>query len=133
VAPIPGACAGFRLFATVRDLLAIGRALLTVEFGRLRRGPGPLLRSLRLRGSRHPERSPESRVRLRRVIAAVDARFPGGGNCYRRALLEIAVDPTAAHEPLRLGLRPEGGARSGHAWLDSSGEPAGRYEIELSV
>ena len=117
----------------IRELLAILGALPTVEIGRRRKGPGPLLRSLRLRGSQCIKRGERDRARLRRVIAAVDARFPDGGNCYRRALLEIAVDPTAAREPLRLGLRPEGGARSGHAWLDSSGEPAGRYEIELSV
>jgi hypothetical protein len=131
--PIPGACAGSRLLPTVRDLLAIGRALPIVELGRLRQGPGPLLKSLRLRGSRRPERTPQDRARLRRIIAAVDASFPGGGNCYRRALLEISLDPAAAREPLRLGLRPEGGSRSGHAWLDSSGEPGGRYEVELSV
>src|SRR5450631_2007492 len=94
--PVPEVSAGFRLLGAIRDLLAIGRALATVEFGRFRSGPGPLLKSLRLRGSRRPERRPEDRARLRRVIAVVDARFPGGGNCYRRALLEIAVDPAAA-------------------------------------
>jgi hypothetical protein len=117
----------------VRDLLSVLRALPVVELGRLRKGPSPLVKALRLRGSRGARRSQDERVRLRRVIAAVDARLPGGGNCYRRALLEIAIDPTSAGEPLRMGLRFEGGPRSGHAWLPSSGDPADRYEAEFSV
>jgi hypothetical protein len=57
---------------------------------------------------------------LRRLIRAVDARMPGGPNCYRRALLEIGLDAGAAREPLKMGLHPHGGPKSGHAWL---GEP----------
>jgi len=43
--------------------------------------------------------------------------LPDGGNCYRRALLELALDPTAAAEPLVFGLKQGGGSGSGHAWL----------------
>jgi hypothetical protein len=63
----------------------------------------------------------------------IDARFLGGGNCFRRALLEIAVDPDAATEPLRFGLREDGGVGSGHAWLASSTEPRCRFDAEFSA
>jgi hypothetical protein len=61
----------------------------------------------------------------------VDGRLPDGGNCYRRALLAIALDAGAAQDPLVLGLDARGGPASGHAWL---GERRGReepYPVEL--
>jgi hypothetical protein len=68
---------------------------------------------------------------LRRLIRGVDACLPGGGNCYRRALLEVALDPAAAAEPLHLGLREHGGPRSGHAWLGDRRDSGEAYDAEF--
>jgi hypothetical protein len=103
--------------ATVAELLRVLRALPAVEYGRRRSGPAPLLAALRARGRQGVVRSEEERRGLRRVIRLVDRFFPTGGNCYRRALLELALDPTSAREPLHLALRQYGGPQSGHAWL----------------
>jgi hypothetical protein len=99
------------------ELLRILRALPAVEFGRRRSGPAPLLAALRARGRQGVVRSDEERRRLRRLIRLVDRFYPTGGNCYRRALLELSLDPTSAREPLHLALRQHGGPQSGHAWL----------------
>ena len=119
--------------AFFRDLLLVLRVFSTVELGRVRVTPRALLRSLRARGSRGRLRTDPERARLRRIIKAVDACFLGGGNCYRRALLEIAVDPIAAATPLNLGLRTGGGPRSGHAWLGPPDQSRARYDAEFSV
>jgi hypothetical protein len=116
-----------------RDVLVVLRALPAVEFGRVRVAPASLLKSLRARGGRGRARTDLERARLTRIIRLVDAFFLGGRNCYRRALLEIAVDPIAAATPLNLGLRTGGGPRSGHAWLGPPDEPRVRYDAEFSV
>lgn len=64
-------------------------------------------------------RSPDERLVLRRAIAAIDRRFPGGANCVRRSLLEMALDREAGKEELFAGFRRGGGLASGHAWLGS--------------
>ena len=99
-----------------------------VERGRLDSGPAPLVARLRGQGRRGIVRSVGQRQTLRRVIRLVDAAFPGGGNCYRRALLEIALDPTAAAEPLHLALREHGGPQSGHAWLGPTPDTNETYD-----
>ena len=122
-----------RPWVFARDLLLVSWAAPSVEYGRLSNGPGPLLAKLRERGRRGPLRTEGERASLAKIVRVVDACFPGGGNCYRRALLAIAVDPIAATAPLNLGLRRDGGPRSGHAWLGSSHEPNVRYDAEFSV
>jgi hypothetical protein len=117
----------------VRDLVAVLRAAPLVERGRLRSGPESLLRTLRARGLAGQPRTDRERRRLARIIRIVDACFPGGGNCYRRSLLEIAVDPVASATPLHLGLRSGGGPRSGHAWLGAKTDAPQRYDAEFSL
>ena len=68
---------------------------------------------------------------MRRVIRLVDRFFPAGPNCYRRALVEMAMDSGAAKEQLHLGLNLSSGV-AGHAWL-SSDAPAAAYEAEFRV
>jgi hypothetical protein len=98
-----------------------------VEVGRRCVGPKPLLAMLRRRGVRSRERDPRARARLQQVIDWVDRRFPDGGNCYRRALLEVALDRTAAREPFQMGFHlslPEADGAApepGHAWLGKRG------------
>lgn len=124
---------GQKMRSLLRDIALVLKAAAGVEFGRLRLGPHPLLKTLRARGLSGVARTDAERAQLTKIVRLVDRCFPGGGNCYRRVLLEIAVDPVAAKTPLNMGLRAGGGLRSGHAWLASSTEPAARYDAEFSV
>jgi hypothetical protein len=100
---------------------------------RSRRGPLSLVHQLRLRGRRCRIRPEADRARLKRIIRLVDRCFPSGGNCYRRVLIEIAMDAGAAVEPFHLGLRAHGGTGSGHAWLGQSDAPTVPYEVQLDI
>jgi hypothetical protein len=114
------------------DVRAVLKAAPIVERDRRRLGPAPLLARLRGEAKAFRERTPAERRRLGQIVSFVDFCMPGGGNCYRRALLQIAVDPQAADDVLRFGLRAHGGPQSGHAWLE--GQPSGgRYDAEFSA
>lgn len=76
-------------------------------------------------------RSATDRARLQRLIRLVDRVFPDGGNCYRRSLLEIALDSTASKETLYMGLKQHGALNSGHAWLESEGSPRESYDARF--
>jgi hypothetical protein len=99
-----------------------------VEWGRRRIGPAPLVERLRERGARGARRSDSDREDLRRVIRFVDRRFPDGGNCFRRVLLEIALDPVSASQPVHMAVRHHGGAGSGHAWLGDIQDTPDAYD-----
>lgn len=114
---IGGTTATTRMVGALGDLAAVLLALPGVELGRMFLGPAPLVARMRAFSKRLPERAASERTRLRRVIASVDARLPGGANCYRRSLLEVALDPDAAAEPFFLGLASSGGHGSGHVWI----------------
>jgi hypothetical protein len=92
---------------------------------------GAVARSRRV-GSLNRVRPAPERERLQRAISLVDRCLPGGGNCVRRALLEMALDGGAAGEAFLAGLRSEGGPGSGHAWLAShdTREP---YDAVISI
>jgi Transglutaminase-like superfamily len=115
-----------------RDLIW---ASLIVPFVELLRNGTSLHRATRIaRALSHGvPRSPEGRLKLRRAIAAVDARFPDGGNCLRRSLLEIALDAGAAAETLYAGFQARGGRNSGHAWLASHPDQAERYDAVVTL
>jgi hypothetical protein len=72
-----------------------------------------------------------ARRRLHRIISLVDRLLPRPANCYRRALVEIAMDAGAATEPLHFGLRAGGGKDSGHAWLGAQPAVGARYDAEF--
>jgi hypothetical protein len=112
----------------VRDLLSVVCLSVRVDLSRRRIGPQQLVAALRVRGMSARRRSPFQRSRLRRLIATVDRFFPSGGNCYRRALVEIGMDADAAEEPFYLGLRAGGGKNSGHAWLSSEPVAPNKYD-----
>jgi hypothetical protein len=116
-----------------RDLAVAVAALVFVEKRRRSFGPEAVLREARHRGLNGRRRSSAARRTLRRLIRLVDACFPGGGNCYRRALAEIASDPEAAGERLVVGLRSGGGSRSGHAWLAGNRDSVARYDAEIAL
>jgi len=122
-----------RVLRALRLLPELGRVLRVlpeVEIGRRREGPEPLAARLRRRARR--ARGEKGREELRRVIRWVDARMPGGPNCYRRVLLETVLDAGAARERIVLGLRKGGGKASGHAWLEGQDEGEG-YEARFRV
>lgn len=101
---------------------------------RARRGASPVeaVAAARMRGQRSIRRTCLERERLRRWISRIDRVVPND-NCYRRALMEIALDAGAAEEPLRLGFVHGGGPLSGHAWL---GDRRGReqpYDAEITL
>ena len=124
------------LAAKAAYLVEAGRVLWLlprIELERRRRGTGAVVAATRARGRRQAPRTPDSAARLRRVIAWIDRRMPAGPNCYRRALLTIALDAAAATRPLRFGLRPGGGVGSGHVWIAGSDEPGVRYDVEFEM
>jgi hypothetical protein len=116
--------------AELAEVVIVG---LRVDLSRTRRGPLRLLPELRARGSRCRARGPVDRSWLRKMIVLVDRFFPSGANCYRRALMEIALDANAAAEPLNLGLQAHGGPRSGHAWLAERRDETTPYDAEFSL
>jgi hypothetical protein len=81
------------------------RLLRIVDAGRAKDTPEHILAAMRERGRKtERRRGPIGRARLRRAIGWVDALGPGGASCYRRILLESALDAGAARETVVFGL-----------------------------
>ncbi|HZY04793.1 MAG TPA: hypothetical protein VFF02_14975 [Anaeromyxobacteraceae bacterium] len=118
------------LLAELWRVLAVA---VPVELDRRRLGTRPAVRHARWRGARARARDGTGRARLRRAVAAVDARWPGGPNCLRRALLEASLDAEAAGEAVTLHLSAAGGPGSGHARLSSVPEDGRAYDLTLSL
>jgi len=116
------------LWETLRVLLAVPG----VELRRRRSSLHNAVQAVRQRSSLRPSRSSKGRIRLRRAIAIVDARLPGGPNCVRRSLLEMALDRGAAREKLFAGFVSGGGPKSGHAWLESESGTR-RYDAVIAI
>jgi len=112
-------------FWTLPEIGRVLGVLARIERARRKRGPRPLLEELRQQGSRAAQRDEHGRRCLRRAIRWVDACL--GPNCYRRVLLEVALDRGAASEPIRFGLKADGARMAGHAWL--GGDDPGSYDI----
>jgi hypothetical protein len=117
----------------LREFIGVLRALVFVERRRRSLSPAAVLDLARARGRSGRARSPLERHRLRRLLRSVDALVPSGGNCYRRALAEIAMDRNAAEERLLVGLRSGGGRGSGHAWLAGNRDTVERYDAEIAL
>ena len=117
----------------LRELWRVMLALLPVELDRRRLGVRPAVRRARARGARARAREGAARARLRGLVAAVDARWPGGPNCLRRALLEASLDAAAAREPIHLHLCAAGGPGSGHARLASVPGDGRAYDLTVSL
>ncbi len=90
--------------AFARELLRVLRTMPEAERRRRHDTPEQAVSAMRARGRRRHARSPIGRARLRRAIGWVDALFPGGPNCLRRTLTELALDRGAAGETLVFGL-----------------------------
>ncbi|MBX3227140.1 MAG: hypothetical protein KIT84_35610 [Labilithrix sp.] len=103
-----------RLALEIARALSVARA---AERLRLHAGPAEAVATQRRRGARRRRRSARGRRRLRRAITMVDARWPGGGNCFRRVLIELALDAGAARERLVFGLDV---GRTGHVAFEGT-------------
>jgi hypothetical protein len=87
-------------------------------------------------GKNAKTRSVGDRRALVGMIAIIDRLWYGGPNCYRRVLLEIAMDAGAAREVVKMGFRSSGGQGSGHAWLGEAVAIEGRrqhYDAIVSI
>jgi hypothetical protein len=113
------------------ELLRVLSVAARIDQARTREGPTPLVARLRAEGRTQPRRDRAARQRLQWAVSAVDARFPDGGNCYRRVLIEMALDAGAAREPVFFGLRSGGGVGTGHAYFAS--DDAGRRDAEAQT
>jgi hypothetical protein len=117
---------------TLANLLSALAALPVAEWRRRTVSLHHAVALARADAAGRPKRTATARQQLRRVIAAVDARMPGGPNCVRRSLMEMSLDAGAARELLHAGLRRGGGPGSGHAWLKS--QPVSEsYDVVISV
>lgn len=83
---------------------------------------------MRARGAAAHARGPVGRARLRRAIGWIDALAPGGANCYRRVLLEIALDAGAAGERLVFGLDV---GRTGHVAFEDREERS--FDVSFTI
>ena len=120
------------LLPTLLEVCRVLGSLPRVESARRCQGPRPLLEGLRRRARSAPKRDPRGRERLRRAIRWVDA-WIGGGNCYRRSLLEIALDRGAAAEPFLMGFTLAGEQLSGHAWVAAEGSSQANYQFTVQL
>jgi hypothetical protein len=105
------------------------RILGDVERSRTTSTPRDAVTCARRRGRAALRRGPAARAALKRLIVSVDAAFPSGPNCYRRALLESSLDRGAAEEKIHFALDV---GRTGHAWLDSDPERQ-RFDVVFAV
>lgn len=128
-----------KVLANSSEVLALGQELLTVlpflliiERFRSTTGPGEAVDAARRIGRGMRERNRTRRAILRRAILWTDRRLFSESNCYRRVLLEIALDKGAAREKVMMGFREGGGAGSGHAWLESD-PPVMSYDAVVSL
>jgi hypothetical protein len=94
-------------------------------------GPETATALARRMGRRATARSLQSRSRLRRVIGFVDRLL--GANCYRRVLLELALDREAAGDPIYLGIRGREGGGPGHAWRGHDARLEAQYEAVFRI
>ena len=121
-----------RVGGLLRDALRALPVLIWAEHVRLRSSLHEAAHLSRKQGANCIKRSPERRLQLRHIIARFDAYMPGGPNCLRRSLAEMAMDPDSARERLYAGLRSGGGVKSGHAWLESVPTPE-RYDAVVTI
>ncbi len=118
-----------------RDLLPLALEVLRVlpvlrvaERARTASSPEEAVAAMRARGERRRARAPQARSRLRLAIRWVDARFPGGGNCFRRTLAELALDRGAARDTLVFGLDV---GRTGHVAF--AGAEDTTFDVTFSI
>jgi hypothetical protein len=101
------------------ELARVVRLVRAVDDRRKTDAPASAVAAMRAIGRNAKLRGPIGRARLRRAIGWVDALLPGGASCYRRILLEIALDAGAARETIIFGLDV---GRTGHVAFENREE-----------
>lgn len=99
-----------------------------VDRARRNETPERALAAIRAMGGARITRGPIGRARLRRAVGWVDALMPGGASCYRRILLEVALDGGAARETVVFGL--DVGA-TGHVAFDGREERT--FDVSFAI
>jgi hypothetical protein len=95
------------MLGQIREVVSVSRA---VDRLRSEVGPADLLTQLRQQGGTRTRRDQSARRRLHRLISVIDRLLPRPANCYRRALVEIAMDAGASHSislSVRVGARTQ--------------------------
>lgn len=110
------------------ELARVVRLVRTVDAQRRRSSPREVVEAMRSRGRRATARGPVGRARLRRAIGWADAVSRGGASCYRRVLLEIALDAGAARETLVFGLDV---GSTGHVAFEGREERA--FDVSFAI
>lgn len=88
----------------VTELARVTRVAREAERLRMNVGPAEAVARQRAKGRRKRRRDAPTRQELRTAVNWLDAKWPGGGNCFRRVLIELALDAGAAEERLVFGL-----------------------------
>jgi hypothetical protein len=84
-----------------------------------RKGNGAVaLKMARSVGQFRRRRSPSGRLLLRRFLYQFDKVLPGS-NCFRRVLLEVALDSGSSAESVCFGVDTGANPFSGHVWIES--------------
>lgn len=110
------------------ELARVVPLVLTVDHARRNETPQRALAAIRAMGEAQISRGPIGRARLRRAVGWVDAMMPGGASCYRRILLEVALDGGAARETVVFGL--DVGA-TGHVAFE--GREERRFDVSFAI
>jgi hypothetical protein len=121
------------LLPTLREVVRVLRVLRLVEDARQARGPQSILSALRDQAAQALPRDERGRRCLRRAILWVDGAMGDGGNCYRRSLLEMALDRNAAALPFAMGFSQAGDHLTGHAWLAGEAAPAEPFDFVIQL
>ena len=117
--------------ATEAFLVELARTLRVAracEKARTRMTPEEAVRNAQQLGKLARSRGPLGRARLRRAISWVDAAM--GENCYRRVLLEVALDGGAACEKVVFSLDV---GKKGHVALDGRDETTAAFDIAFAI
>lgn len=121
------------LCCTLPLVVEVARILPRIEWARWTTGPGMVVTQLRNQESEIPVRDALTRRRLLRAIRWVDGCLSWKGNCYRKALLEMALDRSAVRSALMLGFSVRGGTMTGHAWLAAESTPKVEYDFVIQL
>jgi hypothetical protein len=111
------------------EVARVVRLVRIVDAGRAKKTPEEVLALMRARGTKTERtRGPIGRARLRRAIGWLDALGPGGASCYRRILLESALDAGAARETVVFGLDV---GRTGHVAFEDREERT--FDVSFAI
>lgn len=110
------------------ELARVVRLVGAVDAERRRTSPQTVVAAMRARGRSAPARGAVGRARLRRAIGWADAVARGGASCYRRVLLEIALDAGAARETIVFGLDV---GSTGHVAFEGREERA--FDVSFAI